>query len=308
MTWFLILIATFAAAVAVLLLPPLRRTVFTGPIFAIYKKMLPAMSQTEKEALEAGTVWWDGELFSGKPDWAKLLSLPRRSSLPRSRPSSTDPSKNSAPCSTTGISGTTAPTCRPRSGQFLKDKGFLRHDHPEGAMAASNFRRYAQSHGGAASSSSRSLLGRGCVTVMVPNSLGPGRTAAEKYGTRGAEGILPRRAWPGDIDDSRAFALTSPHAGSDAAGDARPRHRLQGPCGKGREVARHEASPGTSATSRWAPVCDDARPGLPPPRPRAPARRGRGRPRHHAARSCPTDFIPASNIGRRHYPAQCRLP
>jgi acyl-CoA dehydrogenase len=69
MTWILALVA---ALVAVALLPPLRRIVLTGPIFAIYKRMLPAMSQTEREALEAGTVWWEGELFSGKPDWNKL--------------------------------------------------------------------------------------------------------------------------------------------------------------------------------------------------------------------------------------------
>ena len=79
MTWFLILIATFAAAVAVLLLPPLRRAVFTGPIFAIYKKILPAMSQTEREALEAGTVWWEGELFSGKPAWGNCCPIRSRS-------------------------------------------------------------------------------------------------------------------------------------------------------------------------------------------------------------------------------------
>ena len=58
MTWSLI--AAFATtAAAVLLLPPLRRALLTGAIFAIYKKLLPAMSQTEKEALEAGTVKFD---------------------------------------------------------------------------------------------------------------------------------------------------------------------------------------------------------------------------------------------------------
>ncbi len=74
MTWLLILIA---ATAAVLFLPPLRRAVLTGPMFAAYKKLLPAMSQTEKEALEAGTVWWEGELFSGKPAWQKLLDYPQ---------------------------------------------------------------------------------------------------------------------------------------------------------------------------------------------------------------------------------------
>jgi hypothetical protein len=48
-----------------------------APSSPLYKKMLPAMSQTEREALEAGTVWWEGELFSGKPDWQKLLAYPQ---------------------------------------------------------------------------------------------------------------------------------------------------------------------------------------------------------------------------------------
>ena len=54
----------------------LRQSLLSGPIFKIYKQLLPQMSQTEQEALEAGTVWWDGDLFSGKPDWNKLLDYP----------------------------------------------------------------------------------------------------------------------------------------------------------------------------------------------------------------------------------------
>ena len=53
---------------------PLRKRVITRPFMKTYLKLLPAMSQTEKEALEAGTVWWDGELFTGAPRWEKLLA------------------------------------------------------------------------------------------------------------------------------------------------------------------------------------------------------------------------------------------
>ena len=53
---------------------PLRKTLITRPFMKTYLKLLPAMSQTEKEALEAGTVWWDGELFTGAPHWPKLLA------------------------------------------------------------------------------------------------------------------------------------------------------------------------------------------------------------------------------------------
>ena len=55
---------------------PLRRAVVTGPIFGIYKKVLPQISQTEQEALDAGSVWWDADLFTGRPDWKKLLAYP----------------------------------------------------------------------------------------------------------------------------------------------------------------------------------------------------------------------------------------
>ena len=53
---------------------PLRKALITRPFMKAYLKLLPSMSQTEREALEAGTVWWDGELFTGAPKWSKLLS------------------------------------------------------------------------------------------------------------------------------------------------------------------------------------------------------------------------------------------
>jgi acyl-CoA dehydrogenase len=69
---------------------PLRRAVITRPIFSAYRKVLPQMSDTERDALEAGTVWWEGELFRGKPDWQKLHAYPvpadaGRAVLPRQR-------------------------------------------------------------------------------------------------------------------------------------------------------------------------------------------------------------------------------
>src|ERR1700751_966545 len=61
------------AALWLLNVSPLRKALITRPFMKTYLKLLPRMSQTEKEALEAGTVWWDGELFSGAPRWDKLL-------------------------------------------------------------------------------------------------------------------------------------------------------------------------------------------------------------------------------------------
>ena len=56
--------------------PTLRRKLVSDAVLASFRKVLPPMSQTERDAIEAGTVWWDGELFSGDPDWRKLLSFP----------------------------------------------------------------------------------------------------------------------------------------------------------------------------------------------------------------------------------------
>src|SRR3982751_5446861 len=56
---------------------PLRHAIVTGPLFGIYKKILPQISQTEQEALDAGSIWWDADLFSGEPDWNKMLAYPQ---------------------------------------------------------------------------------------------------------------------------------------------------------------------------------------------------------------------------------------
>src|SRR6185369_13324499 len=61
---------------ALSILKPLRRAIVSGPIFGIYKKILPQISQTEQEALDAGSIWWDADLFSGKPDWNKMFDYP----------------------------------------------------------------------------------------------------------------------------------------------------------------------------------------------------------------------------------------
>src|ERR1044071_3738537 len=88
MTWYLSVIAGFGfsanvvvsilfVAIALALnVPALRQKLITNRVLAIYRKILPDMSQTEKEAIDAGTVWWDADLFSGRPDWNKLLAVP----------------------------------------------------------------------------------------------------------------------------------------------------------------------------------------------------------------------------------------
>jgi acyl-CoA dehydrogenase len=82
----LVILATLFAISALLLNPSgLRRVVLSRPLLKLFRRLLPSVSQTEREALEAGTVWWDGDVFSGRPDWNKLLGFPAPRLTPEER-------------------------------------------------------------------------------------------------------------------------------------------------------------------------------------------------------------------------------
>ena len=72
----LVLWAIVAAVFGVLLVPSLRRRLITRPVLNIFRRVLPTLSATERTALDAGTVWWEGELFSGQPNWRRLEEIP----------------------------------------------------------------------------------------------------------------------------------------------------------------------------------------------------------------------------------------
>src|ERR1043166_8406135 len=73
----LIVLAGLLAVLAIPLnFPLLRRALISDGVLAVFRRILPPMTPTEREAIEAGTVGWDGDLFSGRPDWEKLLALP----------------------------------------------------------------------------------------------------------------------------------------------------------------------------------------------------------------------------------------
>ena len=74
---FYVILLLVAVISLILAVPVIRRFLVSNLILKIFRKMLPQISQTEQEALDAGTVWWEGELFSGKPDWKKLLAYPK---------------------------------------------------------------------------------------------------------------------------------------------------------------------------------------------------------------------------------------
>ncbi len=202
-------IAAVGAPLAALFnLVPVRRALVTRPIFKAFKAVLPDMTSTEREALEAGDVWWEAEMFRGKPDWDKLLSF-QRTELTAEEQSFLD-NETETLCAMLD------------EWQVGNDKdlpeevwNYMR-EHRFFAMLISKewgglgFSAYAQSCV-VTKIATKSLVAS--VTVMVPNSLGPGELLMH-YGTQEQkEDMLPRLASGEWIP---CFGLTGPEAGSDA--------------------------------------------------------------------------------------------
>ena len=210
MNSFAILAAVLVACGTVLTVAPLRRLLVSRLLLRWYRGQLPAMSQTEREAIDAGTVWWDGDLFSGRPDWSKLLAVPRPR-LSAEEQSFLD-NETEQLCAMVSDWETTQiyQDLPPQAWQFIKDKGFLGMIIPK---------RYGGKEFSATMHSQviqklASRCGVAAVHVMVPNSLGPAELLLH-YGTEEQKNhYLPRLAKGLEIP---CFGLTNPHAGSDAA-------------------------------------------------------------------------------------------
>ncbi|BAL26547.1 acyl-CoA dehydrogenase [Azoarcus sp. KH32C] len=204
-----VLLALYAAAVAVFLLPALRRSFVTAPIFRAFRAALPSMSQTERDALEAGTVWWEGQLFAGRPDWKKLLAYPWPK-LTAEEQSFLDHETSELCRLTDDWKATQRQDLSPEAWRYIKEQGFLGMIIPK-EYGGKGFSAYAHSQVVTKLSTRSSAP---AVTVMVPNSLGPAELLLH-YGTPEQKShYLPRLAKGLEIP---AFALTSPWAGSDAA-------------------------------------------------------------------------------------------
>lgn len=200
----------FLPSAALLGVTALRRQVISRHLRAWFARVTPEMSTTEREALEAGSVWWDGELFSGNPDWKRLHAVP-------------------APVRTAQeqsfIDGPVEELCRMLDDwrithelydmpqhvwQFMKEQGFFGMIIPRqyGGLEFS-----ALAHSDVVMKvAGRSITA--AVTVMVPNSLGPAKLLLH-YGTEAQKSYyLPRLARGEEVP---CFALTGPEAGSDAS-------------------------------------------------------------------------------------------
>src|SRR6202453_2304496 len=208
--WWKIALSIPYALLLLLNVRPLRLRLVTRPFLRSYRKLLPSMSATEREALDAGTVWWDGELFTGGPNWQKLMSA---------KPPVLTPAEQ------TFLDGPCEELCAmlddwdithrradlpPEVWDFIKGRGFFAMIIPR-RYGGLEFSAYAHSCV-LIKIASRSATASS--TVAVPNSLGPAELLLH-YGTEAQKNhFLPRLARGEEVP---CFALTGPRAGSDAA-------------------------------------------------------------------------------------------
>lgn len=201
-------LVAYGTLCALFLVKPLRRLV-TAPILRAFRKALPTMSQTERDALEAGTVWWEGELFRGRPDWHALRAY-RWPRLTDEEQRFLDEDTDELCRLTRDWEATQRQDLPPEVWRYIKERGFLGMIIPK-EYGGKGFSAYAHSQVVTKLSTRSSAP---AVTVMVPNSLGPAELLLH-YGTPAQkQHYLPRLAKGEEIP---AFALTSPWAGSDAA-------------------------------------------------------------------------------------------
>ena len=188
----------------------LRRDYLTAPLFQWAKGVMPALSETERDAIEAGDVWWDAELFTGDPNWSKLLDTPPARLSEEEQAFLDGPVEELCGMLDDWKITWELGDLPVEAWDFIKDNKFLGMILPKqyGGLGFSNY-GHAQV---VRKLSTRSIPG--AVTVMVPNSLGPGELMM-RFGTQAQRDYwLPRLA---DGREIPAFGLTSPEAGSDAA-------------------------------------------------------------------------------------------
>ncbi len=201
--------AVLVIFLAVFGIPALRRMLVSGFILNIFRKILPQVSQTEQEALDAGTVGWEGELFSGNPHWKQMLALPKAGLSEREQAFLDNEVEQLCAMIDDWDITHIRQDLSPEAWQFIKDKGFFGMIIPQ-EYGGLEFSAQAQS---AVITKIASRSGTAAVTVMVPNSLGPAELLLH-YGTQEQKDKYLRRLASGD--EVPCFALTGPFAGSDA--------------------------------------------------------------------------------------------
>ena len=199
----------FAVIAIPLNVADIRKQYITKPLLTIFKGIMPEMSNTEQEAIDAGTTWFEAELFRGTPDWKKLHNYPKPRLSPEEQSFLDGPVE--VVCRMTDDWQTTHELAdlSPEVWQYLKDNKFFAMIIKK-QYGGLEFCAYAQSRVLQKLSSVSTVLSS---TVGVPNSLGPGELL-QHYGTKEQQDHYLPRLVKGD--EIPCFALTSPEAGSDA--------------------------------------------------------------------------------------------
>jgi acyl-CoA dehydrogenase len=203
-----IVLGIVVLALLILVVRPLRRNLITRWVMPMVAGALPRMGETERIALEAGSVGWEAELFSGRPEWSRLLSFRAKGLTDKERAFLAGPVEEL--CRMTGEWDVMKRRdLSPETWEFLKKHRFFGMIIPE-EYDGLGFSALAHS-AVITKISSRSVTA--AVTAMVPNSLGPAELLLH-YGTDEQKRYyLPRLARGEEIP---CFALTEPEAGSDA--------------------------------------------------------------------------------------------
>lgn len=198
---------------AIILLPfnlmKMRQNMFSKPMLHTFQKVMPPMSRTEKEAIEAGTTWWEGDLFRGKPDWTKLHNYPQPRLTPEEQAFLDGPVEEACRMANDFQITHELADLPPALWAYLKEQRFFAMIIKK-EYGGLEFSAYAQAR---VLQKLAGVSGILAITVGVPNSLGPGELL-QHYGTdEQKDRYLPRLARGEEIP---CFALTSPEAGSDA--------------------------------------------------------------------------------------------
>lgn len=207
--WSLLLGIPLILICLIVLIAPIRMRLITQPAYKILSNAMPSMSSTEREALDAGTSWWEKELFMGAPDWKKFDSYPYPQMSQEEQSFLDNEVEQLCNMLNEWEIHHKLKDLPPEAWQFIKDKGFLGLIIPK-EFGGRQFSPFAQSRI-MSKIASRSLTA--AVSCMVPNSLGPGELLLH-YGTAEQK----KRYLPGLAkgEEIPCFGLTGPEAGSDA--------------------------------------------------------------------------------------------
>ncbi|EGF7201807.1 acyl-CoA dehydrogenase family protein, partial [Salmonella enterica subsp. enterica serovar Anatum] len=168
--WSIWLLVPLAIILVPFNLTPMRKSMISAPVFRGFRKVMPPMSRTEKEAIDAGTTWWEGDLFQGKPDWKKLHNYPQPQLTAEEQAFLDGPVEEACRMANDFQITHELADLPPELWAYLKEHRFFAMIIKK-EYGGLEFSAYAQSRVLQKLSGVSGIL---AITVGVPNSLGPG--------------------------------------------------------------------------------------------------------------------------------------